>query len=130
MPSASSDGTPRRPVSRADTRAFTRSSPGWRSLATATSRLFAEAAPPCGVRADRPQEVHLAEVRPVGLAEVELRVRALPQQEARQPLLARGADDEVRVGLALGVEVLGDVLDVEELRQVLDGRALRRVLLQ
>ena len=34
-----------------------------------------------GVRPQRAQEVDLAEVRPVGLAEVELRVRALPEQE-------------------------------------------------
>ena len=59
----------------------------------------------------------LPEVRPVGLAEVELRVRALPEQEAGQPLLAGGADHQVGVGLAPGVEVLGDVLDVEDARR-------------
>ena len=53
-----------------------------------TAGSGAEAALPRGVRAQRPQEVDLAEVRPVGLAEVELRVRALPEQEAGQPLLA------------------------------------------
>ena len=37
----------------------------------------------------------------------------LPQQEPGEPLLARGADDQVGVGLALGVEVLGDVLLAE-----------------
>src|SRR4051794_36192685 len=45
-----------------------------------------------GVRTDRTQEVDAPEVRPVGLAEVELRVRALPEQEAAESLLARGAD--------------------------------------
>ena len=50
--------------------------------------LAAEAAVAVGVVAQRPQEVDLAEVRPVGLAEVELAVRALPEQEAGQPLLA------------------------------------------
>ena len=78
----------------------------------------------------RPQEVDVPEVRPVGLAEVELRVRALPEQEAGQPLLAAGADDQVRVGLALGVEVLGDVLDVEHLGQLLDRGAAAGVLLE
>jgi hypothetical protein len=44
--------------------------------------LGAVAAVPSGVRANGAQEVDLAEVRPVGLAEVELRMRALPEQEA------------------------------------------------
>ena len=38
-------------------------------------------------------------------------MRGLPQQEAGQALLPRRADDEVGVGLALGVEVRADVLD-------------------
>src|SRR3954469_6488643 len=45
-----------------------------------------------GVRADRPEEVDPAEVGPVGLAEVELALGRLPQQEAAQPLLAGGTD--------------------------------------
>src|SRR6476469_2262756 len=76
------------------------------------------------VRADRAQEVHAAEVGPVRLAEVELAVRALPEQEAAEALLPRGADDEVGVRLALGVEVLGDVLDLQALGQLLDARAV------
>ena len=36
--------------------------------------------------------------RPVGLAEPELRVRRLPEQEAGQPLLARRADHEIGSG--------------------------------
>jgi hypothetical protein len=43
---------------------------------------------PGGVGAQRPQEVDLAEGGPVSVAEVELRVRALPQQESAEPLLA------------------------------------------
>ena len=50
------------------------------------------------------QEIHTAEVRPQGLAEVELGVGALPGQEAGQSLLAAGADDQVRVRLPLGVQ--------------------------
>src|SRR6188508_1223461 len=68
-----------------------------------------EAAVPLTEGTQRPEEVDLAEVRPVGLAEVELAVRALPEQETAEPLLPGGADDQVRVGLALGVEVLGDL---------------------
>ena len=86
----------------------------------------AEAALALGVRADRAQEVDPAEVGPVGLAEVELAVRALPQQEAAEPLLARGADHQVGVGLALGVEVLGDVLDVDDLGELLESRCPAR----
>src|SRR3982751_5684614 len=79
---------------------------------------------------DRPQEVDAAEVRPVGLAEVELAVRALPEQEAAQPLLPRRADDEVGVGLALGVEVLGDVLDVDDVGELLEAGAGGGVLVE
>src|SRR5688572_28109934 len=71
----------------------------------------AEAAFAGCVRAHRAQEVDAAERRPERVAEVELRMDALPEQEAGEPLLPRGADDEVGVGLALGVEVLGDVVD-------------------
>ena len=55
---------------------------------------------------------------------------ALPEQEPGQPLLPGGADDQVRIGLAGGVEVLGDVLDVEQFGQFLDRGAPGRVLLQ
>src|SRR5690242_9329628 len=58
---------------------------------------------------DRTQEIDAAEVGPVGLAEVELALRALPEQEAAEALLAGGSDHQVRIGLALGVEVLCDV---------------------
>ncbi len=82
----------------------------------------------CGVRAQRPQEVDPTEVRPERLAEVELAVRALPEQEPGQPLLTGGADHQVGVGLTAGVQVLGDVLDVEHLGQLLDRGAPRRLL--
>ena len=44
-----------------------------------------------------------------------IRCAGLPHQEAGEPLLPGGPDDQVRIGLALGVEVLGDVFDVEGL---------------
>ena len=83
-----------------------------------------------GVGADRPQEVHLAEVRPEGLAEVVLRVSALPEHEAGEALLSRRTDDEVQVGLAASVEMLGNVLHVEDLGKFLDAGAPARVLVQ
>src|ERR1019366_8707980 len=70
--------------------------------------LAAEAAGPELVGAQCTQEVDLAESRPVGLAELELRVDRLPGQEAGQANLARCPDDQVRLGRAAGVEVVGD----------------------
>src|SRR3546814_16696901 len=70
-----------------------------------------------GVRPDRAKEVDLAELGPQGLTEVELALRALPQQESAQALLTRGADHQVRVGLALGVEVLPDQVDRSDERR-------------
>src|SRR4051812_29566015 len=95
------------------------------SLPQPGGRSAAEAAVPAGIRPQGPEEVDVTEVRPVRLAEVELRGRALPQQEAAEALLTGRADDEVGVGLALGVEVPGDVLDGELGRDLLDGLALR-----
>src|SRR5674476_428710 len=65
------------------------------------------------VRTDGAQEVDTTERRPQRIAEVELRMHALPEQEAGQPLLARGTDHEIRIRLTLRVEVLGDVVDLE-----------------
>src|SRR5699024_3672229 len=59
------------------------------------------------------QQVDAAEPGPVGLAEPVLGVHGLPQQEAGEPLFAGGADDEVRVRLPPGVEVLGHGLDAD-----------------
>src|SRR3954454_18087485 len=92
--------------------------------------LGPEAALATGVRSQRAQEVDAPEVGPVGVVEIELRVRRLPQQEARQPLFAARPDDQVGIGLTARVEVLGDVLDVEDLGQLLDRAAGRRVLVQ
>src|SRR5262245_1133804 len=75
------------------------------------------------VRADGAQEVDLAEVGPVGLAEVELALRRLPEQEPAEALLPGGTDHQVGVGLTLRVEVLGDVLDVDRLGHLLEAAA-------
>jgi len=85
--------------------------PGWQPD---PRRSAAEASTAHRVGPQGAQEVGPPEVGPVRLAEVELAVGALPQQEPREPLFAAGADDEVGVGLPAGVEVLGDVIDVED----------------
>ena len=58
-------------------------------------------------------EIGLAEVRPQGRREDELRVGALPQQEVAGALLTAGADDQVGIALAGGVEVLGEAILVD-----------------
>src|SRR5689334_24700944 len=97
-------------------------------MTSASRASAAEAALALGVRTDRAQEVDAPEVRPQRLAEVELRVGRLPQQEATEALLARRADHQVGVGLALGVEVLGDVLDVDDVGELLERGALGGVV--
>src|SRR3954468_2690603 len=89
------------------------------SSARTSSRSAAEPPMPLGVGPQRAQEVDPAEVGPQGVAEVELRMRTLPEQEPTEALLARRTDDEVRVGLTPGVEVLGNVLHVEQRRDLL-----------
>jgi hypothetical protein len=65
---------------------------------------------PGGIAAQRPQEVDLAERRPVSVTEVQFRRHGLPQQEVRSALLAAGADDEVGIGLSGWVEVAGNIV--------------------
>jgi signal transduction histidine kinase len=83
-----------------------------------------------GVRAEGAQEVDVPEVGPVGVAEIELGVRRLPEQEAGEALLSAGPDDQVGVRLAAGVEVFGDVFDVEYLGEFLDGSPAGGVLVE
>src|SRR5690606_12499776 len=109
----------RRPIPPGDPRAVCRSAPS--PPETPLAR---------GVGAQRAQEVDLAERGPVGLAEVELAVDALPEQEPTDPLLAGRADHQVRVGLAARVQVLGDVLDRDRVGQVLQRDAGLRLLLE
>src|SRR5664280_1204385 len=81
------------------------------ALTPVVERLGAVTPFALGVRTQRPKKVDVTEVRPVGLAEVELAVGALPEQETTEPLLARGANHQVGVGLTPGVEMGCDVLD-------------------
>ena len=51
-------------------------------------------------RRPAPRTARAAEVGPQRVGEVELGVGRLPQQEVRQPLLARGADEQVELAAA------------------------------
>src|SRR5688500_3990416 len=57
-----------------------------------------EPPPSAGVLLERVPEPVLAEVRPQRVREDELRVRGLPEQEIREPVFTRGADDEIGIG--------------------------------
>src|SRR5437868_5771834 len=72
-----------------------------------------EAALAVGEIAQGTQEIHAPEIGPERLAEVELRVGALPGEEAGQPLFAGGPDDQLGVGLAAGVQVLCELVRVQ-----------------
>ena len=54
----------------------------------------------------------------------------MPQQEIRQPLLATGADDQVRIWLARGVQMPGDVVRSDGLGDVGEGSPLFSPLVQ
>src|SRR5207247_3782821 len=82
----------------------------------ASPPLRSEATIPLLESAHGAQEVDLPERRPVNVAEVELAVRALPEQEPREPHLAARSNDQVGIGKVGRVEVpgeslLGDALD-------------------
>src|SRR5215211_1669593 len=81
-----------------------------RSRSLRATRSPPEAPPSLGIRPQSAKEVHLTEVRPVGVGEVVLGVGRLPQQEPGQPDLPGGADDQVGVGHPGGVQVAGDLL--------------------
>jgi len=57
-------------------------------------------------------------------------VHGLPEEEAAHPLLPGGADDEIGIGLAGGVEVVGDVVDGQHVRRLLHRDALAGHLTQ
>ena len=59
---------------------------------------------------ERRGEGRVVEIRPENRHEHQFGVGRLPEQEVRQPHLARGADDEVRIGDVGGVEPRGELL--------------------
>src|ERR1700730_14946785 len=82
---------------------------GWSAFASATSigdllGPGAEAAHPPLVRGERLVEVRAVEIRPERLRAVELRIRRLPEQEVAEAHLTRGANHQVRIREAAGVE--------------------------
>src|SRR5262249_27766610 len=84
------------------------------------------------VRADRPQEIALAEGWPIDINEAEFGVGHLPQEKVGHSLLPRSADHEVRVGHAAGVQVLrhqclADVLQADLAVIVIDEDPLDRI---
>ena len=99
------------------------SATGRRASAGAANLLAraAEAALAAPVRLQRLVELGLAERRPERLGEVQLGVGRLPEQEVRQPLLARRADQQVQLGQPAGLQrrrepLLGDLVEAERRR--------------
>src|SRR5689334_24586715 len=90
--------------------------------------LAAEASMAAGELEQRGVERIGPEVGPQRVAAVELRVRRLPDEEVREPLLAAGPDHEIRVGQAGGVERGADRLLVDLLgRDAARGETTERV---
>src|SRR5439155_25533839 len=75
----------------------------------------AEATLPSGELLQRVSEICVAEVRPECLREHELCVGGLPEQEVREALLPRRADEEVRIGELRRRESGGDRVIVDVL---------------
>ena len=90
------------------------------------SSLFHAAEPPVAalVGDDGLVQGPAVEVRPQGIAEVKLRIGALPQQKAGQALLAAGADDELRVRDPRRVQIAGEQGIIQLLRPLLPGGAV------
>ena len=64
----------------------------------------------------------------MGLGEPHFRVGALPQQKPAQPLFARGADHQIGIRLAGGVEVLRDGFDGDGVDELLCGGTVGKFL--
>lgn len=75
------------------------------------------------------QRDHRAEIRPVGVGDPEFCVGHLPEQKIAQPQLTGGTDQEIRIWLAGGVEMVGDGILVDLLRREFARRAGARNLL-
>src|SRR5207237_1087131 len=76
----------------------------------------AEAPAPPRVRDQRLAQLPLAEVRPERVDEDELRIGELPEQEVRDPQLAGGADQQIRIRELGRVQVRGDRVLVDPAR--------------
>ena len=65
---------------------------------------------PGSVELQRLIYIGVGHIRPEGIAEVDLRVSRLPQQEIGQSLFASGSDDEIHVRLTGGIKRAGDII--------------------
>src|SRR5699024_1760216 len=88
--------------------------PGSGTVATVSSRVIPQ----------RTEKIHPTECRPIRFGEPELRVCRLPQQKTRQPLFPGCADDEIRIGLTRGVQMLGNMIDIETCGELLNRGSL------
>ena len=79
-----------------------------RRCASSALGLAAEATGATGVLGERRVEVGRVEVGPEAVAEVELGVGGLPQQEVADALVAAGPDEQVDVRQVRGVQPRGD----------------------
>src|SRR5260221_456893 len=79
----------------------------------------AEAALAAAVRIDRLIQRRGVEVRPKLVGEIELGVRELPQQEVADPLLAAGADEQIRLRRVAHREIRGEVLFANFIFQII-----------
>src|SRR5918992_676793 len=96
---------------------------GTRTAALASLRrstpvgLAAETTGATGVLGECLVERGRVEVGPQPVAEVELRIGRLPDQEVADPLVASGPDEQVRLGQAARVQPLGDGVLVDGLER-------------
>src|SRR5437867_934175 len=72
--------------------------------------------PPLLIRPDGPQEIDLPEPRPVHVHEIQLRVRELPKEEVRDPLLPARPEHKVGVREVPRVQALREELLVDLVR--------------
>src|ERR1700761_9635153 len=97
--------------------------PGFRSRSGFRSQAAEPALAP-GIFGDRALERGLVEIGPMNGNENELAIGRLPHQEIRQPLLAAGADDQIRIGNFRSVEISAKRLIVDRRRIALAFRYL------
>ena len=83
--------------------------------------LRAEAPLPLLIIADRPEKIDLAKGGPVGVAEIELTIGALPEEEAGEAEFATRPDDEIRIGKIIHIEILADLFGRDLFCSLLEG---------
>ena len=69
------------------------------------------------IAADGFEEIQLLKIGPVHVGEIQFRVGGLPQQEVAQPMLAAGADEQIRVRQVRGEQALVQGLLIDLVRR-------------